>query len=1276
MATPAIVVSGVSSGVGKTSLAIGLMAALTKRGLRVQPFKVGPDFLDPMHHTLACGVASVNLDGFMMGRDECLATYHRACVATRADIAVIEGCMGLFDGTNGASDGGSSAEIAKWLHAPVVLVVDAWCIGRSAAAMVHGYCSFDRNVSFAGVVFNKIGGDAHAQWLRDAMQSSPLTQSVRVLGCVPKDVSIVVPERHLGLHMPDNAAHIHGLARLVEAHICVDTLLAMHSKLCMPVDEPLTPRATTRSPPVRLGVARDEAFCFYYADNLRVLEAVGFTLEFFSPLLDVKVPNVHALYFGGGYPELHATALEANASMRASVRTFAASGKLVYAECGGLMYLAQKLFEKGKAVAMAGVLPIDVSMTPRMTMGYCVAELSVALATLLQLPRATALACHQYHFSELTYKDQPAALLDADGAVVQLAGVEAPAYQCRMERPDAAFAPEGVVLGGTIASYCHLHFGSHPAFASALLATAKRRLPLVSFEPSATEIVGAIWDSRLPCDNDDETTRRAAKKALLCAVSEFCDAPAHYTTGVPRITKSLITATTSEAIEAQVQAFHAQGIRDLHVIDTTLLATCRSGVVFTQDACDRCSAVDSAVALALDAAHLPRDVAFPIQPRTVSDVLDGILAVGRVLGEDARATQLHAALTTRLDAVVAKVDGLGRPRVLGLESVFPLVASGQWLPDMRCRAGGSEALADSSPGCPPRRLSWPDDIVPSRPDVLVVACCGKSAFETVRDMEQYLLSQDGFWQLPAMLATPPRLFAVDHGVLSRPGPNIILGIEILAGLLHSTSLEAPPELKHVCILQYRGPRFATGEAFVSHFEPVLASTERAPPSTEPAWRTLEASGPPALAAHAVVASRDTLYLVGGEDTASTRTSAVWQWTPSQSWELLPCATVYGEDDVPTARSNHAAALWHHILLVFGGWDQDGLQPLGQLELLNLDTRCWTHGSTTGAAPSSRGNPTLVVDAQRSMAIVFGGWNKIERFNDVHLLDLRTWAWREVRSTAVAPQKRTDHAAVWADDRMFVLGGSTCDGPMNDVWVWSPSTEAWSELHCSGDLPAPRTSHAAAVCGRHILMTGGQSHTTARGTSVFASSYALNIDSLEWTALPNLPLSICRHGTAVLGDVVYAFGGYDGHHVTHGLHELSVSAAALPSSPVPASDTKQAVASPAVANEVLPVVSWAPTTPLTLNDLVNDPSMADDLAEIDEVELDEQPSERYRLLHKVACDRGYLQYVDPASGYTVFTAIFLKKRACCGYKCRHCPWGHKNVAKNKTTNTHTNASLEW
>ncbi|OQR91776.1 hypothetical protein ACHHYP_04373 [Achlya hypogyna] len=1257
MPTPAVVIAGVSSGVGKTSVAVGIMAALTKRGVRVQPFKVGPDFLDPMHHTQACGVASVNLDSFMMGRDEVLATFHRACAG--ADIAVIEGCMGLYDGSDGATEGGSSAEIAKWLNAPVVLVLDAWCIGRSVAAMVHGYASFDPDVVFAGVVFNKIGGDAHDRWLRDAIASSPLTAAVPVLGCLPKTVGAAVPERHLGLHMPTDGdrGHIEVLARLLEGHFDLDAL----QRLLVSAPPPTPPLSNAETfpalPPVRLGVAKDDAFCFYYADNLRVLAQLGCTIEFFSPLHDARVPDVHALYFGGGYPELHAAALEANAAMRLSVHAFAASGRLVYAECGGLMYLAQRLIHDGTAHAMVGVLPIDVTMTPRMTMGYCVAQVSSALAALLQLPEGTSLACQQFHFSEMTHRGEPAQVLDARGTVVGLRGIDTPAYATRMERPGAPTSPEGVVQGGTIASYCHLHFGAHREFATALIATARRSMTVASFEPSATELLGAIWDSPLPGETIvAQRSRRADKKAQLGGVSEFCDAPASLVAGTPRLTKSLITATTSEAIEAQVQAFHAQGVRDLHTIDTALLAQVSPGVVFTQDSCARCSAVDSAVAVALDAAGVSRDTAVAIQPRTVTDILATVTTIGRVVGEDARAARLHAQLQARLDAVAAIVAPLRRPRVLGLESVFPLVASGQWLPDMRQRAGGMEALTASTPGCPPRRLSWANDVAVSAPDVIVVACCGRSAVESVRDMEAHLATQEGFWDLPALRASPPRLYAVDHGVLSRPGPQVVEGIELLAAIFHPQEPWVLENLKGVNVLQYQGPRFCDPAAFAAHFRPVLLAP--AEPEAAP-WPAADADGP-SLAAHALVAhGTEALYAVGGEDATSARSADVWRWTPKESWRRVPCSTVYGEAGVPNARSNHAAAVWRDVLMVFGGWDQPGLRPLAILELLDLRTRCWTHGSTTGAPPSPRGNPTLVVDHARGFAVLFGGWDKVTRFNDVHVLDLATWAWHDC-SSEPAPAPRTDHAAVWWRDCMVVVGGSTREGPVNDVWMWHPDTRWWEQMHCTGDIPVPRTSHAVALVGDRLILSGGQSHVC--GTTVFASCYALDLTTREWTALPSFPSGRCRHSAAVLGDSVYVHGGYDGHLVLSGLHSISD----VQPAPTPVQATTSEKDAPAA-------VSWAPSRPLTLEDLRVDVTLAEELAEIDEMEVDEQDGERYRLLHRVACDRGYLQYVDPASGYTVFTSLFLKKRACCGFKCRHCPWGHKNVGKQKTEPM---ADLDW
>ncbi|KAJ1629787.1 P-loop containing nucleoside triphosphate hydrolase protein, partial [Pavlovales sp. CCMP2436] len=189
-ACPCVVVSGTMSGVGKTTVAVGLMLALVRRGLRVQPFKTGPDFLDPLQHTAACGgVPSVNLDPYMLGQAGCQAAFAAACARSRADVAIVEGAMGLHDGVDGTSDEGSTAQVAKWLGAGVVLVIDAWCLSRSAAAMVHGYATFDPEVRLAGVVFNKVGGASHSEWLQQAMASAPSTRNVRVLGSMPKDGS-------------------------------------------------------------------------------------------------------------------------------------------------------------------------------------------------------------------------------------------------------------------------------------------------------------------------------------------------------------------------------------------------------------------------------------------------------------------------------------------------------------------------------------------------------------------------------------------------------------------------------------------------------------------------------------------------------------------------------------------------------------------------------------------------------------------------------------------------------------------------------------------------------------------------------------------------------------------------------------------------------------------------------------------------------------------------------------------------------------------------------
>ncbi len=302
-----LVIAATHSGAGKTTLTLGLLAALRRRDLAVQPFKVGPDFIDPGHHTRAAGRPSFNLDGWMLSREENLRIFrHRAAAA---DVAVVEGVMGLFDGYDGASEAGSTAQMAKWLGLPVLLVVDARARARSAAALVHGFAAFDPALTLAGVVFNRVGSATHPDYLRQALESVP--GGVRCFGGIPRDAELNIPARHLGLvtteDHPLEGAYLEALADLVESNLDLDGLLAA----LPPVSLESIPAPTGSPPPmVRLGVARDQAFCFYYPDNLEWLENFGAQIVPFSPLADADLPpDLHGLYLGGGYPELFASQL-------------------------------------------------------------------------------------------------------------------------------------------------------------------------------------------------------------------------------------------------------------------------------------------------------------------------------------------------------------------------------------------------------------------------------------------------------------------------------------------------------------------------------------------------------------------------------------------------------------------------------------------------------------------------------------------------------------------------------------------------------------------------------------------------------------------------------------------------------------------------------------------------------------------------------------------------------------------------------------------------------
>ncbi|HEX3179579.1 MAG TPA: cobyrinate a,c-diamide synthase [Methylomirabilota bacterium] len=435
--TRALVVSGVASGVGKTSVTLGLLEALVRRGLRVQSFKVGPDFIDPQLHAVITGRPAYTLDGWMCGRERVRDVVARA--AADADVAVIEGVMGCFDGIDGLSEDGSTAQVAKWLGAPVVLVLDVSAQARSAAAVALGVQRFDPELRVAGVIANRVGGPAHARWVAEAIDAAG---GAPALGAVAFEAALTLPERYLGLvtaaEGPLTPALRRGLGDAIERGVDVDRLLTQAAPLVRR-DVSAAPSAPSRA---TIAVARDVAFQFYYAENLDLLEQAGARLVFWSPLAEREPPEADGLYFGGGYPELHARALADNEACRKAVSAFAERGRPVYAECGGLMYLAEALVDAdGRAHPMVGVLPARVRMKPaRMTLGY--AEVTFTSETPLG-PAGAVARGHRFHFATL------------DPVPPRV--------------PRVYHGVDGYLVDRTLMSFAHLHFASNPALAHAFV---------------------------------------------------------------------------------------------------------------------------------------------------------------------------------------------------------------------------------------------------------------------------------------------------------------------------------------------------------------------------------------------------------------------------------------------------------------------------------------------------------------------------------------------------------------------------------------------------------------------------------------------------------------------------------------------------------------------------------------------------------------------------------------------------------------------------------------
>lgn len=450
----AFMVAGAASGVGKTTCSLALMAAFRRCGLAVQPFKCGPDFLDTGHHTSICDRSSRNLDTWILSKQANLDVFSQA--STGADVAIVEGMMGLFDGVAGGTDQGSSAEIAKLLDIPVVLVLDASKSARSIAAVVKGFETFDPGMRFYGIILNGVASENHFGMLEPAIA---LNSSVPILGWLPRNPDITIPERHLGLHTAAEQtnwpARCDSFAAFAEKHLNLDLLLRSEGwSHPSPAAKPLKSRVCDDR--IRVAVARDRAFSFYYQDNFDLLRECGADLIEFSPLSDSRIPeDADALYLGGGYPELYAHALSANSRLLDQIRSFASNGGAIYAECGGMMVLAESLTTlSGESFPMAGVLPLQIAMTKKLVhFGY--AEVEFTEDCLLG-GKGMTVRGHSFHCSRATITGP----------------LETP-YRVRYSLSGREEA-EGYSRHNVLASYIHLHFRANPSIPAAFVNRAYR----------------------------------------------------------------------------------------------------------------------------------------------------------------------------------------------------------------------------------------------------------------------------------------------------------------------------------------------------------------------------------------------------------------------------------------------------------------------------------------------------------------------------------------------------------------------------------------------------------------------------------------------------------------------------------------------------------------------------------------------------------------------------------------------------------------------------------
>ncbi len=436
-----LIIAGTHSGCGKTTLTLGIMAALSARGITVQPFKCGPDFIDPTLHQMITGRSSRNLDVRMCGREFVEKVF--ADHAPQDGIAVIEGVMGLFDGGRG-----SAAYLAKLLDIAVILVIDVRSAAESVAAVVKGFETLDPKVRLGGVILNRVGSERHKQMIMEAVKTHCQT---KIIGSLPRDESITIPSRHLGLHMGmESGLDTERLSAIIEENIDLDYLTdgfnsvagkqSSKNRKAEQSEDSASQKTKNQKPKTKIGIAWDEAFCFYYIDNLDMLKMAGAEIVLFSPLHDKELPEgLDVIYLGGGYPELYAQKLSDNNVMREEIQLFSRAGKPVYGECGGFMYLTRSITDtRGNLYPMADVFPVASHMCKKLRrLGY--RRVEMVTDTLLG---KTGSYCygHEFHYSEID---------EMDSKVKR-------AYTLDDGRR------EGYLIDRTLAGYVHLHWGRTP----------------------------------------------------------------------------------------------------------------------------------------------------------------------------------------------------------------------------------------------------------------------------------------------------------------------------------------------------------------------------------------------------------------------------------------------------------------------------------------------------------------------------------------------------------------------------------------------------------------------------------------------------------------------------------------------------------------------------------------------------------------------------------------------------------------------------------------------